>query len=42
VERVEIKVEFIPSIEMVADPMTKRLPMDNLGRNVVAMELRNT
>ena len=34
VERGEIQVQFIPSSEMVADPMTKGLTLDRFRVNV--------
>lgn len=41
-ERSEIKVEFIISIKIVADPMTKRWPLDKFIWHIGAMRLRNT
>jgi hypothetical protein len=40
VEKCEIKIEFISSIEMVADPMTKGLPFDKFKGYVATMGLR--
>jgi hypothetical protein len=40
VERGEIKVEFIPSTEMVADPMTKGLTLDKFREHVAKMGLK--
>lgn len=42
VERGEVKVDYIPSTEMVADPMTKGLSLDKFREHVAAMGLRNT
>ena len=42
VERGEIKVDYIPSGEMVADPMTKGLTMEKFREHVTAMGLRST
>jgi hypothetical protein len=41
-ERGEIKVEFISSLEMVADPMTKGLSLEKFREHVATMGLRNT
>jgi hypothetical protein len=40
VEKCEIKVEFISSIEMIADPMTKGLPLDKFKGHVATMGLK--
>jgi hypothetical protein len=40
--RGKIKVEFMPLIEMVSNPMSKRLLLDKFKWHVAAMELRNT
>jgi hypothetical protein len=40
VEKCEIKVEFISSTEMVADPMTKGLPLDKFKGHVATMGLK--
>jgi hypothetical protein len=37
VEKGEINVEFISSIEIVADSMTKRLPLDKFRGHVATM-----
>ena len=42
VKKCEIKVEFIPSIEMIVDPMTKGLSLDKFREHVTKMGLRNT
>lgn len=41
-EREEIKVDFIPSIKMEVNPMTKGSTLDKYGVHVVAMGLRET
>ena len=41
-ERCEIKVELIPSLEMEVDPMTKWLFLDKFRVHVAKMGLRNT
>ena len=38
----EIKVEFISSLEMVGDPMTKGLSLEKFGEHVATMGLMNT
>ena len=40
VERGEIIVDFIPSKEMVADPLTKGLPLNKFKEHVASMGLR--
>jgi hypothetical protein len=42
VEKCEIKVKFISSIEMVADPITKGWPLDEFKGHVATMGLKNT
>jgi hypothetical protein len=42
VEKGEIKVKFISSIEMVADPMTKGLSLEKFKEHVATMGLRYT
>jgi hypothetical protein len=42
VERGEIKVKFIFSLEMIANPMTKGLSLEKFGEHVATMVLRNT
>jgi hypothetical protein len=42
VEKSEIKVESIPLIETMADPMIKGLSLDKFREHVVPMGLRNT
>jgi hypothetical protein len=42
VKKCEIKVKFISSIEMVADPMTKGLPLDEFRGHVATTGLKNT
>ena len=37
VQKGEIKVKFISSIEMVADPITKGLPLDKFKGHVATM-----
>ena len=39
-ERCEIKIEFIKSIEMVADHMSKGSPLDKFGGHVATMRLK--
>jgi hypothetical protein len=40
IEKGEIEIEFIPSIEMVADPMMKGLTLDKFREHVAKIELR--
>lgn len=42
VERGEIKVNYIPSEEMVADPMTKGLSLEKFREHIANMGLKNT
>jgi hypothetical protein len=42
VGKYEIKVEFIPLIEMVTNPMTKGSSLDKFREHVTKMGLRNT
>ena len=42
VKKGEIKVDFIPPIEMVADPMTKGLSLEKFKEHIATMGLRNT
>ena len=39
-ERGEIKVHFVPSADMMADPMTKGLTLNQLKVHVIGMGLR--
>ncbi|MBT0984615.1 Ty1/Copia family ribonuclease HI, partial [Salmonella enterica subsp. enterica serovar Typhimurium] len=41
VERGEVKVDYIPSEEMVADPMTKGLSLEKFREHVSTMGLQN-
>ena len=41
VEKGEIKVNYIPSEEMVADPMTKGLSLEKFREHVANMGLKN-
>jgi hypothetical protein len=42
VEKCEIKVKFISSIEMIIDPMTKGLPLDEFRGHVATTGLKKT
>lgn len=41
VEKEGIKVDFIPSNEMVIDPMTKGLSLDKFREHLLVMGFRN-
>ena len=42
VERGEVKVNFVSSTEMVADPMTKGLSLEKFRKHVTRMGLKET